>query len=91
MVTNPENTSIIKHTLNKYPNLTIMTTDEVTILYKDNQNVFSSGIGNSNLQNVIEDDLYIVMLLSEISIQTMDAREIKLKRFDKTIDSIVLY
>lgn len=53
--TGAEDTSIIEHALDKYPDLPIMTTDEAAALYGDNPNVFGSGIEHEELQNITED------------------------------------
>jgi len=50
-----ENTSIIEYALKKYPDLPIITTDEVAALYPDNPMVFSSGIKHEELQDITED------------------------------------
>ncbi len=53
--TGAEDTSIIEHALDKYPNIPIMTTDEAAHEYLDNHMVFGSGIENDELQNITED------------------------------------
>lgn len=53
--TGAENTSIIEHALDKYPDVPIMTTDEAASLYGNNPNVFGSGIEHTELQNITED------------------------------------
>ena len=53
--TGAENTSIIEHALDKYPDLPIMTTDEAAEIYADNPMVFGSGIEHEELQNITED------------------------------------
>jgi len=53
--TGAEDTSIIEHALDKYPDLPIMTTDEAAALYGDNNMVFGSGIEHEQLQNITED------------------------------------
>lgn len=55
--TGAENTSIIEHALSKYPDIPIMTTDEVSKLYEDNLMVFGSGIDNEKLENITEDKI----------------------------------
>ena len=53
--TGAEDTSIIEHALDKYPDLPIMTTDEAAAMYADNPMVFDSGIEHEELQNITED------------------------------------
>jgi len=55
--TGAENTSIIEHALDKYPDIPIMTTDEVAELYPDNPMVFGSGIEHEELKNITEDNI----------------------------------
>ena len=49
-----ENTNIIENALVKYPNIPIMTTNEISQLYKDNPQVFGSGISHKELHNITE-------------------------------------
>ncbi|MCB4777167.1 MAG: hypothetical protein LGB72_02980, partial [Sulfurovum sp.] len=53
--TGVEDTSIIEHALDKYPDLPIMTTDEAAALYNDTNMVFGSGIRHEELKNITED------------------------------------
>ena len=53
--TGVEDTSIIEHAIDKYPDIPIMTTDEAANKYFDNDMVFGSGINHDELQNVTED------------------------------------
>ncbi len=53
--TSAENTQIIEHALDKYPDTPIMTTDEAAAKYVDNDMVFGSGIKDEELQNITED------------------------------------
>jgi hypothetical protein len=50
-------TQIIEQALSKYPNLPIMTTDEVAKLYEDNPMVFGSGVSHQELKSITEDRL----------------------------------
>lgn len=59
-----ENSHIIEHALSKYPDLPIMTTDEVADLYAGNPNVFGSGFTNKDLDDITDEKLQI--LLSQI-------------------------
>ena len=53
--TGAEDTSIIEHALDKYPDIPIMTTDEAAQKYLDNDMVFGSGIKHDELQEITED------------------------------------
>ncbi|MCB4778195.1 MAG: hypothetical protein LGB53_00995, partial [Sulfurovum sp.] len=55
--TGVEDTSIIEHALDKYPDLPIMTTDEAAALYNDTNMVFGSGIRHEELKNITEDKM----------------------------------
>lgn len=48
-------TQIIEHALSKYPNLPIMTTEEMAKLYEDHPMVFGSSVSNEELKNITED------------------------------------
>jgi hypothetical protein len=48
---------IIEHALSKYPDLPIMTTDEMAEIYGDSPMVFSSGVSHEELKNITEDRL----------------------------------
>ena len=51
---NPE---IIESALSRYPDISIMTTDEVAQLYEDDPRVFGSGISNEELSNITEENI----------------------------------
>ncbi|MCB4762013.1 MAG: hypothetical protein LGB05_07105, partial [Sulfurovum sp.] len=55
--TGAEDTSIIEHALDKYPDLPIMTTDEAATLYNDTNMVFGSDIKHEELKNITEDKM----------------------------------
>jgi hypothetical protein len=59
-----DNTEIIEHALEKYPDLPIMTTDEAAVLYQDHNMVFGSGLYNDELNDITEEN--IDELLAEI-------------------------
>ena len=67
-----DNTYIIEDALAKYPNLPIMTTDEVAELYEDNPNVFGSGFTNKDLDGITDDKLQI--LISQM--EPINAKEV---------------
>jgi hypothetical protein len=49
------NSQIIDEALKKYPDMPIMTTEEVATLYKDDPRVFGSGVFNEDLENISEE------------------------------------
>lgn len=56
-----ENSFIIEDALAKYPDLPIMSTDEVADLYADNPNVFGSGFTNKDLDGITDEKLQILI------------------------------
>lgn len=56
-----ENSFIIEDALAKYPDLPIMSTDEVADLYADNPNVFGSGFTNKDLDEITDEKLQILI------------------------------
>ncbi|MCP4971384.1 MAG: hypothetical protein GY932_12435, partial [Arcobacter sp.] len=50
-----ESKQIIEEALAKYPDMPIMTTDEMAKLYEDNPMVFGSGFANEELRNITEE------------------------------------
>ena len=70
--TGSENTSIIEHALDKYPDLPIMTTDEAAELYEENPMVFGSGIEHEKLKEITEDKMDELL----DSIKTVDATHV---------------
>lgn len=67
-----DNKSIIEDSLAKYPDLPIMSTDEVADLYSDNPNVFGSGFTIKDLDNITDKNLQI--LISQI--EPINAKEV---------------
>ena len=49
------NSQIIEHALSRYPDIPIMTTDEVAELYDGDMSVFSSGVLHDELESITED------------------------------------
>lgn len=70
--TGAEDTTIIEHALNKYPDLPIMTTDEAAEIYGDNPQVFGSGVSHEELQNITEERMDELIN----SIQSVDATHV---------------
>lgn len=66
------NSSIIEDALARYPDLPIMSTDEVADLYADNPNVFGSGFTNKDLDGITDENLKV--LISQI--QPVNAKEV---------------
>ena len=58
-------TDTIESALSKYPDMPIMTTDEVAQLYEDDPRVFGSGISNEELSNITEENLEKLLQLME--------------------------
>ena len=56
-----DNTSIIESALARYPDLPIMTTDEVAEIYESNPNVFGSGFTNKELEDITDEKLQILI------------------------------
>ena len=52
---------IIEDALARYPDLPIMSTDEVADLYADNPNVFGSGFSNKDLDEITDEKLQILI------------------------------
>ena len=52
-----DNKQIIEHALSRYPDLPIMTTDEISKLYADDERVFGSSIMHEDLENITSDRL----------------------------------
>jgi hypothetical protein len=52
-----DNSEIIERALAKYPDLPIMTTDEVAELYQDHNKVFGSGFQNQELHDITEKNI----------------------------------
>ncbi len=50
-----ENSQIIENALIKYPDIPIMTTEEVANLYKDDPRIFGSGIFHEDLESITEE------------------------------------
>ena len=50
-----ENTQIIENALIKYPDIPIMTTEEIANLYKDDPRIFGSGILHKDLESITEE------------------------------------
>ena len=67
-----DNSFIIENALAKYPDLPIMSTDEVANLYEDNPNVFGSGFTNKDLDGITDEKLQI--LISQI--EPINAKEV---------------
>jgi hypothetical protein len=67
-----DNSFIIEDALAKYPNLPIMSTDEVADLYADNPNVFGSGFTNKELDGITDEKLQI--LISQM--EPINAKEV---------------
>ena len=53
--TGAEDTSIIEHAIDKYPDIPIMTTDEAASKYLNNDMVYESGFNYEKLQNITEE------------------------------------
>ena len=51
------NTNIIESALAKYPDMPIMTTDELAQVYEDDPRVFGSGITDEELSNITEENV----------------------------------
>ena len=66
------NSFIIEDALAKYPDLPIMSTDEVANLYADNPNVFGSGFTNKDLDGITNEKLQI--LISQM--EPINAKEV---------------
>ena len=56
-----DNSFIIEDALVKYPDMPIISTDEVANLYADNPNVFSSGFTNKDLDEITDEKLQILV------------------------------
>ncbi len=67
-----DNSYIIENALAKYPDLPIMSTDEVADLYEDNPNVFGSGFTNKDLDGITDEKLQI--LISQM--EPINAKEV---------------
>ena len=67
-----DNSFIIENALAKYPDLPIMSTDEVADLYADNPNVFGSGFTNKDLDEITDEKLQI--LISQM--EPINAKEV---------------
>ena len=67
-----DNSFIIEGALAKYPDLQIMTTDEVADLYANNPNVFGSGFTNKDLDEITDEKLKI--LISQM--EPINAKEV---------------
>ena len=67
-----DNSYIIENALAKYPDLPIMSTDEVADLYADNPNVFGSGFTNKDLDGITDEKLQI--LISQM--EPINAKEV---------------
>ena len=67
-----DNSFIIEDALVKYPDLPIMSTDEVADLYADNPNVFGSGFTNKDLDGITDEKLQI--LISQM--EPINAKEV---------------
>ena len=67
-----DNSFIIENALVKYPDLPIMSTDEVADLYADNPNVFGSGFTNKDLDEITDEKLQI--LISQM--EPINAKEV---------------
>ena len=67
-----DNSFIIENALAKYPDLPIMSTDEVADLYADNPNVFGSGFTNKDLDGITDEKLQI--LISQM--EPINAKEV---------------
>ena len=67
-----DNSFIIEDALAKYPDLPIMSTDEVANLYADNPNVFGSGFTNKDLDGITNEKLQI--LISQM--EPINAKEV---------------
>ena len=67
-----DNSFIIEDALVKYPDLPIMSTDEVADLYADNPNVFGSGFTNKDLDGITDENLKI--LISQM--EPINAKEV---------------
>ncbi len=63
---------IIESALAKYPDIPIMSTDEVANLYADNPNIFGSGFTNKELDEITDEKLQI--LISQI--EPINAKEV---------------
>ena len=67
-----DNSFIIEDALARYPDLPIMSTDEVADLYADNPNVFGSGFTNKDLDDITDEKLQI--LISQM--EPINAKEV---------------
>ncbi len=67
-----DNSYIIEDALAKYPDLPIMSTDEVADLYIGNPNVFGSGFTNKDLEEITDEKLQV--LISQM--EPINAKEV---------------
>jgi len=58
-------TDIIESALAKYPNMPIMTTDELAQIYENDPRVFGSGISNEELTNITEENMDQLLAMME--------------------------
>lgn len=67
-----ENSNIIEHALSRYPDIPIMTTDEIAALYSDDERVFGSQILHEDLDTIANDKFdELVNSIEKVDAQTV--------------------